>query len=228
MLLESRFDDFWNVDGGWEVLGPWTGFTEFTPLNEKLTNGIDIQKIKQHPGPIIYGQSRTDTRKKLTIARLQSRDLRETWFVPALSSSRSSSDPNPVTTGRPDGRCESSDVFGMEKADVLALSIDDVRISLERRKEGNERFDMERPDAPNRRQEILHSTMFRIRERLSDSTKKLSGTSVKKLWFLKKRAARFLGQRGDLWNIYEFLHVGCRTPASGSESNPACSPEYGC
>ena len=177
---------YWNVDGGRELSGPWIGFTKFTPLNEKLPNGIDIQKIKQHPGPIIYGQSRTDTRKKLTIARLQSRDLRATWFVPALSSSRSSSDPNPVSTGRPDGRCERSDVFGMEKADVLALSIDDVRISLERRKEGNERFDMERPDAPNRRQEILHSTMFRIRERLSDSTKKLSGTSVKKIMVPEK------------------------------------------
>ena len=35
VLLESRVDDYWNVDGGRELSGPWTVFTQFTLLNEK-------------------------------------------------------------------------------------------------------------------------------------------------------------------------------------------------
>ena len=39
VLLESRIDVYWDVDGGWELSGPWTGFTQFTRLNEKPTFG---------------------------------------------------------------------------------------------------------------------------------------------------------------------------------------------
>ena len=39
VLLESRIDGYWNVDGGRELSGPRTGFTQFTILSEKLPNG---------------------------------------------------------------------------------------------------------------------------------------------------------------------------------------------
>ena len=32
---EKRIDDYWNIDGSRDLLDPWTGFTQFTPLNEK-------------------------------------------------------------------------------------------------------------------------------------------------------------------------------------------------
>ena len=39
VLLESRIDEHWNVDGDRELAEPWTGFTQFTMLNEKPPNG---------------------------------------------------------------------------------------------------------------------------------------------------------------------------------------------
>ena len=39
MLLESSIDDTWNVDGGWELPGLRTGFTQFSTFNEKPANG---------------------------------------------------------------------------------------------------------------------------------------------------------------------------------------------
>ena len=56
VLLESRIDDYWNVDGGQELSGPWTVFTQFSILNDNLRTGSDPQKFKQHPGPITCGQ----------------------------------------------------------------------------------------------------------------------------------------------------------------------------
>ena len=35
----EHIDDYWNVDGGRELSGTWTGFTRFTVLNEKPPNG---------------------------------------------------------------------------------------------------------------------------------------------------------------------------------------------
>ena len=37
--LESRIDDYWSMDGGWEPSGPRTGFTQFTRSSEKPPNG---------------------------------------------------------------------------------------------------------------------------------------------------------------------------------------------
>ena len=34
--LEKRIDDYWNIDGSRDLSDPWTGFTQFTPLGEKL------------------------------------------------------------------------------------------------------------------------------------------------------------------------------------------------
>ena len=33
--LEQRIDDYWNIDGSRELSDPWTGFTQFTQLEEK-------------------------------------------------------------------------------------------------------------------------------------------------------------------------------------------------
>ena len=36
---ERRIDDYWNVDGSRDLSDPWTGFTQFTLLEEKPPNG---------------------------------------------------------------------------------------------------------------------------------------------------------------------------------------------
>ena len=36
---EKRIDDYWNIDGSRNLSDPWTGFTQFTPLEEKAPDG---------------------------------------------------------------------------------------------------------------------------------------------------------------------------------------------
>ena len=36
---EKRIDDNWNLDGSRDLSDPWTGFTQFTPLEEKAPDG---------------------------------------------------------------------------------------------------------------------------------------------------------------------------------------------
>ena len=36
---ETRIDDYWNMDGSRDLSDPWTGFTQFTLLEEKPPNG---------------------------------------------------------------------------------------------------------------------------------------------------------------------------------------------
>ena len=36
---EKRIDDYWNVDGSRDLSDPWTGFTQFTLLEEKAPDG---------------------------------------------------------------------------------------------------------------------------------------------------------------------------------------------
>ena len=36
---EKRIDDYWNIDGSRELSDPWTGFTQFTLLDEKAPDG---------------------------------------------------------------------------------------------------------------------------------------------------------------------------------------------
>ena len=36
---EKRIDDYWNIDGSRDLSNPWTGFTQFTLLDEKAPNG---------------------------------------------------------------------------------------------------------------------------------------------------------------------------------------------
>ena len=37
---ERRIDDYWNIDGSRDLSDPWTGFTQFTLLDEKLLTDI--------------------------------------------------------------------------------------------------------------------------------------------------------------------------------------------
>ena len=36
---EKHIDDYWNIDGSRDLSDPWTGFTQFTLLDEKAPNG---------------------------------------------------------------------------------------------------------------------------------------------------------------------------------------------
>ena len=36
---EKRIDDYWNIDGFGDLSDPWTGFTQFTLLDEKAPDG---------------------------------------------------------------------------------------------------------------------------------------------------------------------------------------------
>ena len=36
---EKRIDDYWNIDGSRDLSDPWTGFTQFTLLDEKASDG---------------------------------------------------------------------------------------------------------------------------------------------------------------------------------------------
>ena len=36
---EKRIDDYWNIDGPRDLSDPWTGFTQFTLLDEKAPDG---------------------------------------------------------------------------------------------------------------------------------------------------------------------------------------------
>ena len=39
LMQESRIDDYWNIDGSRDLSDPWTGFTQFTLLDEKPPDG---------------------------------------------------------------------------------------------------------------------------------------------------------------------------------------------
>ena len=60
---EKRIDDYWNIDGSRDLSDPWTGFTQFTLLEEKPPDGYmwsagEINEENSlHPGQIIYGQN---------------------------------------------------------------------------------------------------------------------------------------------------------------------------
>ena len=39
VMQERRIDDYWNIDGSRDLSDPWTGFTQFTLLDEKASDG---------------------------------------------------------------------------------------------------------------------------------------------------------------------------------------------
>ena len=42
VMQETRIDDYWNNDGSRDLSDSWTGFTQFTLLEEKLPDGIYV------------------------------------------------------------------------------------------------------------------------------------------------------------------------------------------
>ena len=67
---EKRIDDYWNIDGSRDLSDPWTGFTQFTLLDEKAPDGymwsgeeID-EESSLHPGQIIYAQNSGKSMRK--------------------------------------------------------------------------------------------------------------------------------------------------------------------
>ena len=55
-------DDYWNIDGSRDLSDPWTGFTQFTLLDEQpqegdMWSGWRLTRKGLHPGQIIYGQN---------------------------------------------------------------------------------------------------------------------------------------------------------------------------
>ena len=40
VMQEKRIDDYWNIDGSRDLSDSWTGFTQFTLLDEKLPDGF--------------------------------------------------------------------------------------------------------------------------------------------------------------------------------------------
>ena len=58
---EKRIDDYWNIDGSRDLSDPWTGFTQFTLLDEKAPDGytwsgerLTRKQLTSRPD---YGQS---------------------------------------------------------------------------------------------------------------------------------------------------------------------------
>ena len=44
VMQEKRIDDYWNIDGSRDLSDPWTGFTQFTVLDEKAPDGYVVQE----------------------------------------------------------------------------------------------------------------------------------------------------------------------------------------
>ena len=43
---EKRIDDYWNIDGSRDLSDPWTGFTQFTLLDEKALDGYTWSRVE--------------------------------------------------------------------------------------------------------------------------------------------------------------------------------------
>ena len=56
---EKRIDDYWNVDGSRDLLDPWTGFTQFTLLEEKHSNGYMWSREREIYAKTAYIQARS-------------------------------------------------------------------------------------------------------------------------------------------------------------------------
>ena len=74
VLLGSRLDDFWNIDGDRNLSEPWTLFTQFTMLSEKppdvyMWSGERLTKIQATTRPdhlwpeIWFGTSKSSSTK---------------------------------------------------------------------------------------------------------------------------------------------------------------------
>ena len=62
VMQEHSIDDYWNIDGSRDLSDCWTGFTQFTlleekPPNEYMWSGERLTKRQVTSSQIIYGQS---------------------------------------------------------------------------------------------------------------------------------------------------------------------------
>ena len=55
VLLEKKFEDFWNVDGERELSDAWTGFKRFVLLKDTHGPGGDLQGNKKPLVLMMYG-----------------------------------------------------------------------------------------------------------------------------------------------------------------------------
>ena len=71
VLLESRIDDCWNVEGGKETIGVTQHFHAVhnnegkSPPDGYMWSGKRLTKIQAHQGPIVCGQKFGQERRKL-------------------------------------------------------------------------------------------------------------------------------------------------------------------
>ena len=70
VMQENRIDDYWNIDGSRDLSDSWTGFTQFTLLEENHQTdtcgpGRDSQNGKRHRGRIICGQNSGEDEQKM-------------------------------------------------------------------------------------------------------------------------------------------------------------------
>ena len=54
---EKRFDDYWNIDGSRDLSDPWTGFTQFTLLEEKPPDGYMWSRVSDEKTAAIQARS---------------------------------------------------------------------------------------------------------------------------------------------------------------------------
>ena len=59
---EKRIDDSWNIDGSRDLSDSWTGFTQFTPKDEKPPDGKNVVRVET-------GKTATDIQARSFLAR---------------------------------------------------------------------------------------------------------------------------------------------------------------
>ena len=62
VMQERRIDDYWNIDGRRDMSDSWTGFTQYTPLEEKSPDGKMWSRCEIH-------QKAADIQARLFMAR---------------------------------------------------------------------------------------------------------------------------------------------------------------
>ena len=65
---EKRIDDYWNLDGSRNLSDPWTGFTQFTILEEKAPDGC-MWVRGEIDEKAAYNQARSSMARALEINR---------------------------------------------------------------------------------------------------------------------------------------------------------------
>ena len=63
---EKRIDDYWNIDGSRDLSDPWTGFTQFTLLEEKTSCRIYVVRVEINEATA-YIQARSSMARALEI-----------------------------------------------------------------------------------------------------------------------------------------------------------------